>query len=364
MGDENEIEPSEIQFNEPIFDISFHPSEDLISVGLVSGTVEIYRYSCEENDNVYSQEVHNGSCRALHFNSDGGFLYTGGADNALKAIDTNTLQVVYNDPNAHETSINRLLTNENLVFTGDDEGTIKVWDTRKRTAVFTFEDNTDFITDLWFTNEKYLLATSGDGCIARFNIRRGKRERLYQSLEDELLSVITLKYDTLVIAGSQQGELYMFNWDDFSEPNEKFHGHPNSIDTMLPVSENIMLTGSSDGIIRVLQIKPNKLLGVIGEHQDFPIERIQVCNQRKYLASCSHDETVKFWNVAYLFNDTVDEDLGVEAIDSENENKNEDEEIENKKEEEEEEDESENEKGVNLMEDHGNWKIKGEKKKF
>lgn len=33
-----------------------------------------------------------------------------------------------------------------------------------------------------------------------------------------------------------------------------------------------MVTGSSDGIVRVVSIQPNRVLGVLGDHDDFPVE--------------------------------------------------------------------------------------------
>lgn len=36
------------------------------------------------------------------------------------------------------------------------------------------------------------------------------------------------------------------------------------------------MTGSSDGLIRVCSILPNKLLGVLGAHDDFPVEAMKV----------------------------------------------------------------------------------------
>ena len=40
------------------------------------------------------------------------------------------------------------------------------------------------------------------------------------------------------------------------------------------MDDNTIVTGSSDGLIRVVQIGPNRLLGVIGDHDDFPVERM------------------------------------------------------------------------------------------
>jgi len=112
--------------------------------------------------------------------------------------------------------------------------------------------------------------------------------------------------------------LVIFTWEQWADISDRYPGHPKSIDTMVKIDEDTIITGSSDGLIRVVQLFPNKLLGVIGEHEEFPIERIRLSRENKYLGSCSHDNTVKFWNVGYLFqNDDNDNDENLEDTDAE-----------------------------------------------
>ena len=61
------------------------------------------------------------------------------------------------------------------------------------------------------------------------------------------------------------------------------------------------LTGSSDGIVRVVQLHPNKLLGVVGAHDDFPVERMRYSRDRQLLGTSSHDNVVRMWEVGFLF---------------------------------------------------------------
>jgi len=122
-----------------------------------------------------------------------------------------------------------------------------------------------------------------------------------------------------VVCGSQDGILDIYSWGQWADISDRFPGHPNSIDTLAVINEEMLLTGSSDGLIRVVSIHPNKLLGVVGEHADFPIERIKLCPNNKYLASCSHDDTVKFWNVEYLFDpEGSDEEDAGDAAEGDN----------------------------------------------
>lgn len=84
---------------------------------------------------------------------------------------------------------------------------------------------------------------------------------------------------------------------DFSE---RFPGHPESVDALVSVTDDVAVSGSSDGLIRVLSVGPNRLLGVVGVHSDFPIERLALSTCKRWLASASHDQSVKLWDVQYL----------------------------------------------------------------
>jgi len=104
------------------------------------------------------------------------------------------------------------------------------------------------------------------------------------------------------VCGSQGGVLNIFKYGCWGDVNDRYPGcHPESIDTIVKISENVIVTGSSDGLIRVVEILPNRLIGVIGSHDSFPIERLKLSRDSALLGSCSHDSTVKFWNVSYFF---------------------------------------------------------------
>ena len=39
--------PDEIKCSDQIFDVSFHPKVDALAVGLINGSVEVYKYEVE-----------------------------------------------------------------------------------------------------------------------------------------------------------------------------------------------------------------------------------------------------------------------------------------------------------------------------
>ena len=75
---------------------------------------------------------------------------------------------------------------------------------------------------------------------------------------------------------------------------------------MQKIDEVTIITGSSDGLLRVGQILPDKLLGVIVDHNGFPVEELQFERNRLLIGSVSHDEMIRLWDVSFLLNDDED----------------------------------------------------------
>lgn len=59
-------------------------------------------------------------------------------------------------------------------------------------------------------------------------------------------------------------------------------------------------------ICRAVHLFPNRFLGVIGDHNGFPVERMTISRCKTWLASCSHDDQIKFWNVSEIAKQKVD----------------------------------------------------------
>jgi len=226
----------------------------------------------------------------------------------------------------HDAPINRVAhPTPHLLATGDDDGVIKLWDPRKQDAVRQYTQHFDFISDfMWLQDKKQLVATSGDGTLSVMDVRSKKTEPFAHSedQEDELLSVVPFKGDKKVAVGTQLGIISIFNrnkgWGDCVD---RVPGHPNSVDALCtlpstyPSSHNTILTGSSDGLLRVIELLPTRLVGVIADHGDFPIERIAIdrAGEGRWVGSVGHDEALRMTDLREVFED---EDAGEEEKDN------------------------------------------------
>ena len=78
--------------------------------------------------------------------------------------------------------------------------------------------------------------------------------------------------------------------DQYGLHSDQFPGHPDGVNCIIPVTDNVVMTGCEDGNIRAVHLYPHRFLGVVGHHeQEFPVERLDVNTSGVIIASISHD---------------------------------------------------------------------------
>ncbi|TIA82476.1 hypothetical protein E3P98_01403 [Wallemia ichthyophaga] len=311
--------------NQP-HDCVFSPNSDNVYVGLLTGEIKGFSYTEQGYERKLRVRPSKKSCRGLDVSGDGNTLYAVSKDGSMSHIDAITGQTVAHTQKAHDEPISRVkLTMPNLLATGDDEGVVKLWDTRKPEPLRAYTHHFDYISDFHYEDaDRKLLSSSADGTLSVIDVRNNKPEPVGHSedQEDELLSIAPLAGTSKYAVGTQLGVLSIFNskqgWGDCVD---RIPGHPQSIDALVSLGQSILATGSSDGLIRVMSVLPTKFMGVIGDHGEFPIERMKLSGDGKWLASMSHNEELMMTRVDDMFEDSDGEDdkedmEGVEGVQS------------------------------------------------
>eukprot|EP00095_Tigriopus_kingsejongensis_P004957 maker-scaffold96_size378025-snap-gene-0.18 protein:Tk04957 transcript:maker-scaffold96_size378025-snap-gene-0.18-mRNA-1 annotation:"wd repeat-containing protein 55" len=296
--------PPDIAFRKSdVADISFHPSEDLIAVADMNGQITVFAYTNEKNTAKKKLNIHKKAVRSIEYSMDGRHLYSGSKDKSFKVTDLETGQVTLKIPQAHESSLNRVQPiNEYFCATGDEDGVVKIWDPRTSQPVLECDILTDMVKDLHVDkDQRLMIAASADGTILNFNLRGKKSEMQSEFYEGEMNCLGVVHHDSKLVCGCGDGRLYMYNWDQFGYHSADFPGHPDSVNDLVAVTDNVIITGCEDGTLRAVHLYPHRFLGAVGHHEgNFPIERLDVSANGEFVASVSHDQRVKFWNIAYL----------------------------------------------------------------
>jgi WD repeat-containing protein 55 len=289
-------------------DVAFHPTQPLLASGIIDGSLVLHscqrdattrRHSCR------AHEEHHPS-RAVQFSLSGDVVYSASTDKSILAVDVATGKPKTRNTDAHEAAVSRLAgISESMIASGDENGVVKLWDERQRDVAVTLEPHSDYVSDMyWQEQNNALLTCSGDGTLAFIDVRaRRIKAESEGDADDELLSVVGMKSGRKVVCGTTSGVLAVWSWGHWEDCSDRFPGHPESVTSMVKFDEDTLLTASSDGVIRILQVHPNRLLGVLGEHGQFDIERLAANGEKSLLASASHDNSVKVWDLSLLADD-------------------------------------------------------------
>ena len=291
-----------------VFDAAFHPDEKqpILATALVSGHVDVFRYNLEDDESEVvsgSTEMHKGSVRNLIFTNDGKILSVG----SRKGVMTSTVEGKKVCVRRVDDAANCILAiDQNRFVVGDDAGGITMFDQRQKEKVMFFQEHDGYVSDFAMHKDgKSLVSVGGDGCLAVYNLnQKGKLVAMSDPNEDEFLSIEIMKNGKKVMCGSVSGAVNIFSWGDFGDLNDRLTGVPDSCDAIQKISENTMITGSADGVLRVASVFPNKIKGVLGEHSSKTsttpeaIQSLAMGPSGDLVCSCAHDSTVKIWSLA------------------------------------------------------------------
>ena len=200
--------------------------------------------------------------------------------------------------NTEESDSTNISSSNNTLLSSSADGTLVIYDIRMTSS----SSNSHHTSSSSSTN----LHPSPDKSLPYGVLRQSDPQ------DDELLSLCIMKNGRKVVCGTTEGVLNIFSYGTWGDMSDRYPGHPSSIDAILKIDEDTILTGSSDGLIRVVSIQPNQFIGVIGDnHEGFPIEQLQFTCDRSYVGSVTHDNFIRLWDARILdenYNDDNDVD--------------------------------------------------------
>ncbi|XP_055295710.1 WD repeat-containing protein 55 homolog [Sitodiplosis mosellana] len=295
--------PPTISIDDYVVDLSFHPTEDILAAGTISGDAVIYKYSVDGNVLANTLELHVKAIRDIEFNHDGNVLYSASKDRSILMTDMETGKFIRCYEQAHEQPVSQMnVFDENLFATGDDDGTVKVWDIREKgnNPIFSLKEVDDYITSI-LTNDakKMLLTTSGDGYLTAINIGSRKLSVQSEPYDEELTCMGLFRNDSKLVVGTSKGRLYTFNWNEFGYHNTMYPGPKTPMSHMIPVTDRVAVVAGEEGVLRALHCIPGRNLGVVGQHS-LAVDAMDIDQSGEYIASSADNNEIKFWNIKYF----------------------------------------------------------------
>jgi WD40 repeat protein len=304
--------PDPIQHDSFVLSTDFHPKQDIIVTGQISGQIEIHKYSTKGNECVKKyKKIHTDSVRGLQLNFDGDKIMTSSMDRSWAMIDMEAQVPILRVSNAHDVGITASCSYDNNTFvTGDDNGMIRIWDVRSKKVIDTLTEHGDYISSFDYVPEDdRLFAGSGDGCLMAYDMKKHELIITSETIRDDILSVLAIQEYNIVLAGTNGGKVYVFPYRVPYKSNNAFPSKADSVDSMLLLRDNFFACASVDGDIHMYQCKTAKRrehCKRIADHEG-AVTKISLSRDGMFLSSCG-DDMVKFWDVGQMFRIQVEQE--------------------------------------------------------
>lgn len=91
---------------------------------------------------------------------------------------------------------------------------------------------------------------------------------LSDSIDEELFAIEMVKNGKYIVCPSSEGSLIIYRREELEHHVDRIQGLPGSVDAMIKVNENTLISGTEDGYVRGVSIYPNSLLQVLGQHEE------------------------------------------------------------------------------------------------
>uniref|UniRef100_A0A3B0MMD4 WD domain, G-beta repeat, putative n=1 Tax=Theileria annulata TaxID=5874 RepID=A0A3B0MMD4_THEAN len=288
--------------------LAFHPTLDLLVSGSINGHLDIFKF--DENGGKLVKEssnstTHSSSVRISKFSPDGTEIMSASSDKTVSLTDFHSNKVKWTGK-GHKNPVNcACYIKESILASGDDEGEIRIWDTRaKSSCIGKINEFSDCVTDLMVGRDyNELIATCADqiGC---FDHRKFKLKALSDNTDHEFLAMTLVKKGKKVICGTSTGSICFFTYGFWGDLNDIIPVNKETVNGIAKVTEDLVCTCGDDGEIYVVQLFPNKVLGKL---KDF--KNLDVKVRSTDSLTINHNNTLLGFlaNFEYIFLTSIDE---------------------------------------------------------
>ena len=322
-----------------IYDIAFLSNNIIISSDIIG---QLIYYEIKENNIIEKKEVNNiypiddldnliSIFSIDTFNNNN--IILGSSKGEIVHLKNNSIEEKYFNSKSEKISKVKYIS-ENLFTAGDFKGNITLFDTRQKSSIKIFSEQTEEITDILYEANKpnFLLTSSIDSTLCVYDINKLSLYALSDKLDEELNCMLSYKNGSHILCGSGEGNVLIFNWDWFGDFKDMIKGHPEGINDMDKLDENIFFTGSEDGFVRICTMYPKGVRGILkskkrreNDNAMKDVNKIKISKDKKNVITCSGMDCLRLcdisnidFNIIYKPIDQFDSESEIENNDNNN----------------------------------------------
>src|SRR5579859_6618221 len=184
-----------------------------------------------------------------------------------------------------------------VLVSGSDDNTIKVWDLHTGKELRTLRGHTDGVWSVALDSDGHTLVSGSiDRTIKVWDLHTGKEIRTCIGHSDEVNAVLLSTIKQVIISGSDDNTIKV--WDlHTGKELRTLRGHTNAVWSIaLSADGQTLVSGSEDHKIKVWNAQEGRHLQTLIGHSDSVLS-VALSANGKILVSGSKDETIKVWDI-------------------------------------------------------------------
>lgn len=254
-------------------------------------------------DNYATLKGHSGAVMELHYNTDGSMLFSASTDKTVAVWDSETGERVKR-LKGHTSFVNSCYParrGPQLVCTGSDDGTVKLWDIRKKAAIQTFQNTYQVLAVTFNDTSDQIISGGIDNDIKVWDLRQNKLTYTMRGHADSVTGLSLSSEGSYLLSNAMDNTVRVWDVRPFA-PKERcvkiFQGNVHNFEKNLlrcswsPDGSKIA-AGSADRFVYVWDTTSRRILyklpghaGSINEvafHPDEPIILSASSDKRLYM---------------------------------------------------------------------------------
>lgn len=283
-----------------VFTVDFHPEGQYLATSGFDRQILLWNVY-GECENISLMSGHSGAVMEMHFSPDGSNLFTASTDHTLGLWDVVTGQRIKKFK-GHTTFVNSVQgarRGPQMLVSGGDDSTIRLWDTRKRNNVATFNSKYQVTTVTFNDTAEQVLSGGIDNEIKVWDIR--KKEILYTLRgHTDTVTGLSLSPDgSYILSNSMDNTIRIWDVRPYA-PQERcvkiFTGHQHNFEKNLlkcswsPDGSKVA-AGSADRFVYIWDTTSRRIIYKLPGHNG-SVNDIQFHPKESIIVSGSSDKQV------------------------------------------------------------------------
>jgi WD40 repeat protein len=295
-----------------VYAITFRPDGKVLASGRADHTIQLWNVPADEPlcvENISFLRLHKtlhghtDRVRSIAFNLAGDLLASGSDDQTLRIWDTRSEQCL-NTLYGHTDLVKSVAfsSDGDRLASSSNDGTIRIWDVRTWQCLKTLQGHENWVWSVTFKpNECVLVSGASDQSVRVWDTVNGQCIKTIEGYTNRTLSLAFRPDGTQFVTSHSDKDIRLWKWKDKQwQCCRTFQGHRNWVMSVaFSPDGKTFASGSSDESVRIWDVITGDCLKIFQKPEGHSgmVRSVAFSPDGNTLLSCSDDNTIRIWEL-------------------------------------------------------------------